>query len=134
MSSGVLDVLDRDLAAFFARDRDLPGADTGFNELALRVFAYQFEALAPYGAYCRHRGALPSRLRHWSEIPAVPTQAFRDVVLWCDGDGPGEGDGRNGRPGVDGPAARVFRTSGTTAGQRSGAHYMSPQALALYDA
>ncbi|MEP7029283.1 MAG: hypothetical protein ABI960_11870, partial [Candidatus Eisenbacteria bacterium] len=111
--------LDRDLRAFFARGAVAHADDRGFDELALRVFAYQYESLAPYRAYCQKRGALPQRLRTWSEIPPVPAQAFRDVRLWCDED--------------DAPAA-VFHTSGTSAGDRPGKHYMSATGLALYEA
>jgi len=113
--------LDRDLRAYFAQGLGAPADDRGFDELALRVFAWQYEALAPYRAWCQKHGALPTRLRSWTEIPAVPAQAFRDVRLWCDDDGA--------------PAA-VFRTSGTTTshGARPGEHYMSASGLALYDA
>ena len=111
--------LDRDLRAFFALGLSAPADERAFDDLALRVFAYQYEALAPYRSYCQRRGVLPSRIRTWSEIPAVPAQAFRDVRLWCDDDG---------------APARVFRTSGTTAGGRPGEHYMSAAGLALYEA
>jgi hypothetical protein len=111
--------LDRDLGALFARGVAAPCDDAMFGALALRVFAAQYEALAPYRAWCQRRGALPQRLRHWSEIPAVPAQAFRDVRLWCDDDGT--------------PPAAIFRTSGTTTGH-PGEHYMSAAGLALYDA
>ncbi len=113
--------LDQALADFFAQGLAAPTADADFNALALAVFAYQYEALPAYHAFCQARGALPQRLRHWSEIPAVPAQAFKDVRLWCDGDA------------TDTPAA-LFRTSGTTAAGRSGEHYMSAAGLALYDA
>ena len=113
--------LDRALLAHFALGMDAPAGDAEFNALALAVFAYQYEALPAYHAYCQRRGALPQRLRHWSEIPAVPAQAFKDVRLWCDDDG------------LTKPVA-VFRTSGTTAGSRFGEHYMSASGLALYDA
>jgi hypothetical protein len=115
--------LDRDLAAFLASDLDAPPDEAAFDRLALRLFAHQYEALAPYRAYCQRRGALPQRLRHWSEIPAVPVQAFRDARLV------GEEDGAVPAP------ARVFRTSGTTTdGRRPGEHALSPAALALYHA
>lgn len=108
--------LDRELVTFFAAGeaRD----DATFNALALRVFAAQFDAIAGYRAFCQKRGVLPARLRHWTEIPAVPVQAFRDVRLVSDDAG---------------PPARVFRTSGTT-GSRPGEHYMTATALALYEA
>ena len=115
--------LDRDLAAFFARGVDAPADEAAFDRLALRVFAFQYEALAPYRAYCQRRGALPQRLRTWSEIPAVPVQAFKDARLLCDE------DGRPPEP------ARIFRTSGTTTGgRRHGEHALSAEALALYHA
>src|SRR5690349_2449464 len=98
--------LDRDLRAFCAQGLAAPADDATFS------------ALAPYRAYCQRRNALPTRLRHWSEIPAVPVQAFRDVRLWSE-------DAAE-------PAA-IFRTSGTT-GARHGEHYMSADGLARYDA
>ena len=110
--------LDRDLRDLFAQGMSAPADDATFSALALRVFAVQYDALAPYRAYCQRRSALPTRLRHWSEIPAVPVQAFRDVRLWSEES--------------DSPAA-VFRTSGTT-GARPGEHYMSADGLARYDA
>ena len=90
--------LDRDLRAWFAQGLAAPADDAAFSALALRAFAAQYEALESYRAYCQRRGALPTRLRHWSEIPAVPVQAFRDVRLFSDDDGPA-------------PAV-VFKTSG----------------------
>jgi hypothetical protein len=121
MASPAPDDLARALRAHFALGMDAPAGDAEFNALALAVFAYQYDALPAYHEFCQRRGALPSRLRHWTEIPAVPAQAFKDVRLWCDDDG------------VTPPAA-VFRTSGTTAEGRSGKHYMSASGLAHYDA
>jgi hypothetical protein len=115
--------LDRDLAAFFARGADAPVDEAAFDRLALRVFAHQYEALAPYRAYCQRRGALPQRLRTWSEIPAVPVAAFKDARLIGD------------EAGVTPEPARIFRTSGTTTGgRRPGEHALSADALALYHA
>ena len=115
--------LDRDLAACFARGVDAGLDEAAFDRLALRVFAYQYEALAPYRAYCQRRGALPQRLRTWSEIPAVPVAAFKDARLIGD------------EAGVTPEPARIFRTSGTTTGgRRPGEHALSADALALYHA
>jgi hypothetical protein len=113
--------LVRDLRAFCAQGLAAPADDATFGAFALAVFAAQYEGLPPYRAYCQRRGALPTRLRHWSEIPAVPVQAFRDVRLWWDE--------------ADAPPAAIFRTSGTTtAGAHPGEHYMSAPGLALYEA
>src|SRR5690606_1883702 len=70
---------------------------------------------AAYGAFCRRRGATPSTLEHWTQVPAVPTAAFREAALFA-GD-PAE-------------AEVVFRTSGTTRGrERRGTHYIRDVSL-----
>jgi hypothetical protein len=94
-----------------------PLSDDHFNRLALAVFGYQFAHNAPYRAYCRSRGVDAFSPIHWTQVPAVPTAAFKAVPLVC------------GDPAV----AVVFRTSGTTAGPgRRGEHYLPD--LTLYDA
>ncbi|MBW3571704.1 MAG: long-chain fatty acid--CoA ligase [Gemmatimonadetes bacterium] len=93
-------------------------AEQEFERLALAVFAHQFACNAPYRAFCERRGASPSTVAHWGEIPAVPADAFKAAALVC---------------GEPADAAAVFRTSGTTAGpERRGTHYLPD--LSLYDA
>ena len=95
-------------------DSDLP--DDTFNSFALATFAYQFERNKPFAAYCRLRDRTPANVTHWTEIPPVPTQAFKEVVLTA-----GDADS----------AEAVFRTSGTTGGmERRGTHYILD--LSLY--
>lgn len=102
--------LRRELLELFARGADATLDDASFDALALRIFAYQFEHDAPYGAYCRRRGATPETVADWTRIPAVPTAAFKEVPLVT-----GRAD----------DARVVFRTSGTTRGrERRGAHYV----------
>jgi hypothetical protein len=92
--------------------------DAGFNHLALAVFRHQYAHNLPYRAYCRSRGVDAESLARWTEIPAVPTSAFKVVPLVC---------------GDPARAEVVFRTSGTTAGpERRGEHYLPD--LALYHA
>ena len=86
-----------------ARDED------EFNALALRVFAHQFANNSPYAAYCERRGRTPLTVERWTDIPAVPTSAFREVALVA-----GDPDA----------ASLVFRTSGTTGQGRRGVHYI----------
>ena len=96
------------------------GADTAlpedrFDALARRVFNHNFETVAPYRAYCVARGRTPDRIRSWTEIPAVPTAAFKEMEL------------RDPTT----PVERVFRTSGTTRGaERRGEHHVAD--LTLY--
>ena len=51
------------------------------SSLALAVFRYQFERNRPYGAYCRLRRCSPENATHWSEVPALPTAAFKEADL-----------------------------------------------------
>lgn len=119
---GILEEEGRALAAelveLFGRGVEQELDDATFNALALRVFGFQMRHNAPYAAYARLRGRSPEAVRHWSEIPAVPTSAFKEVPL------------------VSGAAANaeaVFRTSGTTRGEeRRGEHYLLD--LTLYHA
>src|SRR3954451_18309466 len=56
-------------------------SDERFNELALRVFRYQYEASPILRCFWTHRGATPEAVRHWTEIPGVPTAAFKEAPL-----------------------------------------------------
>lgn len=95
-----------------------PLTDARFADLALRVFAYQYEYNTAYRAFCDRRGASPATVHAWRDIPAVPTDAFKAAPLLC-GDPAG--------------AEAVFQTSGTTAGtERRGRHYLAD--LSLYRA
>src|SRR6266498_5402956 len=58
--------------------------DHKFSELALNLFALQRELNDPYGSLCAGRGiSNETKLRDYTEIPAVPTSAFKDVGLSC---------------------------------------------------
>ena len=88
---------------------------SAFEALALELFAYQYGANEPYRRFCTALGRDPQRVRHWSDIPAMPTVGFRELPLCC-------------FP-VD-QATGWFATSGTT-GPESGRHYYRD--LTLYD-
>lgn len=85
-----------------------------FNHLALRIFAYQLRYNAPLAAYCATLGFSTAKLPgHWTEIPPVPSAAFKDATLAT----------------FDvAHAALRFETSGTTQG-RGGMHYMETRTL-----
>ncbi len=92
--------------------------ETEFNTLALAVFRHQYECNPPYRAFCARRGATPESIQDWTEIPAVPTAAFKAAPLLC---------------GDPARAEAVFETSGTTGGpERRGRHYLTD--LTLYNA
>jgi len=103
------------LRAVFGRPIGSPLDDSAFDRLALAIFAWQFEHNTPYAAYCSRRGRTPAAVTHWTQIPAVPTAAFREAALIA------------GDPAA---AAAVFRTSGTTGGpERRGTHYIGDTSL-----
>jgi hypothetical protein len=76
--------------------------DEAFNDLALKVFAYQFERNEAYRNFCLKRKRTPETVSHWTEIPPVPTQAFKVLDLACE---PTE------------QAEAIFLSSGTTQGE-----------------
>ncbi|MGC1380580.1 MAG: hypothetical protein WA814_06105, partial [Candidatus Baltobacteraceae bacterium] len=91
--------------------------DRAFNDLALRLFAYQLKYNREYARYCAQLGVTPSSLPpSWEEIPAVPAGAYKEALLAT----------------FDPTRAElVFETSGTTRGS-PGRHYM--ERPTLYDA
>ncbi|MEO1271035.1 MAG: acyl-protein synthetase [Myxococcota bacterium] len=91
-------------------------AQGDFNTLAVALFNHQFERNRAYQGYCQRLGVNSAEIRHWTEIPTVPTDVFRHVQLFC---------------GEPQQATVVFRTSGTTSGRR-GEHYL--RTLELYHA
>jgi hypothetical protein len=117
--------VDMNKTAFQLQDRILsligqgvaqPTTDAEFDAVARDVFAFQFEANAVYRAFCAQQKRTPQTVRHWKEIPAVPTSAFKEFALTCF---PIE------------QAVAEFHTSGTTT-EKSGKHFF--RTLALYDA
>jgi hypothetical protein len=85
-----------------------------FDDLALRVFAHQYEGNEPYRRFCDRRGRSPANVRTLLEIPPVPVSAFQSVDL------------------VVGSAGRgtTYRTSGTTGGpERRGRHHVPDPSL-----
>ena len=80
----------------------------GFEELALRIFAFQYEANRPYRRFCERRGIRPEAVASWRDIPAVPSTAFREVSM------------------ISFPKERIVRTmtsSGTSKGKPSLIHF-----------
>jgi hypothetical protein len=93
-------------------------ADVEFNGMAMVLFALQFNRNALYQRFCEARGVTPNAVTHWSEIPAVPTSAFKELDLSCL---PLE------------HRAHVFHSSGTTE-QRPSRHFHNAESLEIYGA
>lgn len=92
----------------------LDWSDDAFNALAKKIFEFQYENNVSYQKYCQKQSISPKNLQNYRQIPAVPTDVFKFVELTTAAD-----------------PARIFRTSGTTLGER-GAHRFGT--LAVYEA
>ena len=95
---------------------DRAAADERFGELALALFAHQYESGDAYRVLCDSFGRNPSNVERWSDIPAVPTGAFKQARLATF---PAERE------------VRTFRTSGSSTAERGALHL---DTLELYDA
>lgn len=96
----------------------LQHADIEFSGMAVMLFTLQFKHNAPYRRLCEARGIKPGDVTHWTQIPPVPTAAFKELDLTSLH--PEE-------------RVRVFHSSGTTE-QRTSRHHHSAESLALYEA
>jgi len=104
VATSVLDFIDRH------GDASLDGeasTDAEFERVALEVFEFQYTSSPIYRAFCDRRGSPVERVGSWTEIPAVPTSAFKTLDLGC------------------APPERTFLTSGTTRGNpQRGRHHV----------
>jgi len=91
--------------------------EAAFDALALELFALQFKHNAAYRKICAARGLTPEVVEHWTQIPAVPTSAFKELELTCLA--PNE-------------RAAVFHSSGTME-QKPGRHFHNAESLAVYE-
>ncbi len=101
-------------------DEALPAKsrDAAFDQLALELFALQFKHNAAYRKICEALGLTPGVVEHWTQVPAVPTAAFKELDLTSLA-----------------PAERtaVFHSSGTTE-QKPSRHFHNADSLAVYKA
>lgn len=112
------DDLKHRLLERFAKGVDEPLVDAEFDELARAVFEHQWRGSPTYATYCQARGVTPDTVEHWTDIPPVPTRAFKALEF-------------NAHP--SGSVATRFMTSGTTAGAATrGTHVVAD--LDLYRA
>ncbi|MGD0350654.1 MAG: hypothetical protein ABSB84_10140 [Verrucomicrobiota bacterium] len=89
-----------------------------FNSLALELFTLQFKHNAAYRKICESRGLTPKVVEHWTQTPAVPTAAFKELEMTCL---------------LPNESTAVFHSSGTTE-QKPSRHYHCPESLKIYEA
>lgn len=102
--------------ADFMRDSDRDRSPDQFNDLALEVFEYQYRTIKPYRRLCEHKNKTPETVRDWTEIPAVPADAFKHFTLFA------------GQPDQ---IAKTFRSSGTTDARNSSKSFFSDTGIEL---
>jgi hypothetical protein len=93
-------------------------ADAEFSGLALMLFTLQFDSNPAYRKFCEARKIAPHLVSHWSQIPAVPTSAFKEFEI-------------SSLPADK--RTHVFHSSGTTA-QNPSRHFHGAESLAIYQA
>ena len=116
--------MNKELSSFAARLRGLMAnrqsaiGNRQFSELALELFALQFANNPAFRKICEARGLTPGVVEHWTQIPAVPAGAFKELELSCIS-----------------PEERtaVFHSSGTSE-QKPSRHFHCAESLAVYEA
>jgi hypothetical protein len=114
-ASSASDLLSRVRSFISQNGRD---GDEGFNQLALALFAFQFEGVPIYRRLCEKRGIGPGSVTHWSQIPALPASAFKEHVVSSV---------------AEQERSRVFHSSGTT-GHIPSRHFHNAASLSVYEA
>jgi len=87
-----------------------------FNELSILLFAYQYENNPPFNLFIKQQGFSPKVVRNWKDIPPIPIDAFKRVLLSCCSST---------------TTGRTFMTSGTTQTNLKGKSYHP--SLRVYD-
>jgi hypothetical protein len=113
--------MNQELSSFAARLRESIIAgfqNEDFDALTLELFALQFENNFAYRKICEAHRLTPEIVEHWTQIPAVPTAAFKELELTS-------------------LAAKertaVFHSSSTTE-QKPSRHFHNAESLAVYEA
>ena len=113
MAAPDYDGLKREVLSFL----NAPASESARDQLALRIFTFQFESNRSYRAYCEALDLRPDTVASPREVPAVPADAFKTGIPLTSFDAQ--------------RATRRFLTSGTT-GEVRGVHSFLD--LDLYDA
>jgi hypothetical protein len=112
--------MNQELSNFAARLRDSISSgfqNEDFESLALELFALQFQNNFAYRKICEARKLTPSIVEHWTQIPFVPTGAFKELDLTSLA--PHE-------------RTAVFHSSGTTE-QKPSRHFHGAESFELYE-
>ena len=108
----------RSLASTAGKNESPHVLSDNFDSFALELFSLQFQNNSAYQKICAARKLTPEVVEHWTQIPAVPTSAFKELELTSLA-----------------PEDRtaVFHSSGTTE-QKPSRHFHCAESLAVYEA
>lgn len=104
-------------AARLARNASRLAAGHNFDRLALELFALQFKHNPAYRKICEARRMTPDTVEHWTQVPFVPTAAFKELEL-------------SSIPPQERTA--VFHSSGTTE-QKPSRHFHNVASMKVYE-
>lgn len=88
--------------------RDAKTYERDFNEVALKLFRYQFQHNSAYKKFCQQRRKTPLTVKNWTSVPPMPIQGFKELSLSCV---------------PTDKVEAVFMTSGTTNPEKKGRNY-----------
>ncbi|WP_416826254.1 CoF synthetase [Ectobacillus polymachus] len=97
-----------EIIAFIERYKEEDSSDKDYNDIALKLFKFQFQYNQPYKKFCQAKRKTPLTVKHWSQIPPIPIQGFKELTLSCE---PAD------------EVKAVFMTSGTTNPNSKGKNY-----------
>ncbi|MFM2295961.1 MAG: hypothetical protein RLZZ350_2374 [Verrucomicrobiota bacterium] len=112
--------MTKELSIFATRLRDAIASGfrpENFPALALELFTLQFQHNLAYQKICRARSLTPANVTDWTQVPAVPTSAFKELELTAL---------------ALSERTAVFHSSGTTE-QKPSRHFHNADSLALYE-
>lgn len=108
--------LDREVLDWIAEGALAREDEARFDRLARSLFVWQYAHNDPYRRMCDALSGSRGRVQHWSQIPSVPTGAFKEARLASF---------------PESACIRTFESSGSTSGVRG---KLQLDTLALYDA
>jgi anaerobic magnesium-protoporphyrin IX monomethyl ester cyclase len=110
--------LDREILNFIRTTPYGAESDAAFTRLAQQLFEFQFEKNRAYRRFCENRGATPSSVKSWEDMPPVSTQTFKQLPLTVF---------------PHAQAVRKLQTSGTSSsGITPGTVYLDEVGVAIY--
>jgi len=69
--------LHSDIKGLIETGYDKPRDEAEFNDIALRLFRFQYETCVTYRRFCEAKGFTPTAIDGWENIPSLPADAMK---------------------------------------------------------